>query len=164
MSHVPWHMSRTMCHLFLYFDFLWQSVGASWWRVSYQWGLACLFFPHIHKDQFMKKLDGVAPLITDSTQTSFTRTEISVRVAVCLSVCPSAHFWGTVLTSFGLNSRSRMSKVFGDSESLGKNNGKKWSQIGKLLLIKGVIYIYIYIYSSGETSRWRVCYQRGYPV
>ena len=27
-------------------------------------------------------------------------------------------------------SRSRMSNIFRDSESLGKSNGKKWSQIG----------------------------------
>ena len=31
-----------------------------------------------------------------------------------------------------------MSKLFRFSESLGKSNGKKWSQIWKLLLIKGV--------------------------
>ena len=31
-----------------------------------------------------------------------------------------------------------MSEIFKDLESLGKNNGKKWSQILKLLLIKGV--------------------------
>ena len=35
-------------------------------------------------------------------------------------------------------SQSQMSKTFRDSESVGKSNEKKWSQIGKLLLIKGV--------------------------
>ena len=34
--------------------------------------------------------------------------------------------------------RSPMSKLFRYSESLGKSNGKKWSQIWKLLLIKDV--------------------------
>ena len=35
-------------------------------------------------------------------------------------------------------SQSPMSKLFRFLESLGKSNGKKWSQIWKLLLIKGV--------------------------
>ena len=39
---------------------------------------------------------------------------------------------------FAPTSQSRMSKKFRDSESLGKSNGKKWSHIWKLLLIKGV--------------------------
>ena len=39
---------------------------------------------------------------------------------------------------FAPTSRSRISKNFRDSESLGKGNGKKWSQILKLLLIKVV--------------------------
>ena len=39
---------------------------------------------------------------------------------------------------FSPTSRSRMTKNFRDSESLGKSNGKKWSQIYQLLLIKGV--------------------------
>ena len=34
--------------------------------------------------------------------------------------------------------KSRMSQFFRDWESLGKSNGKKWSHIWKLLLIKGV--------------------------
>ena len=39
---------------------------------------------------------------------------------------------------FAPTSRSRMSNIFRDTESLGKSNGKKWSQIWKLWLIKGV--------------------------
>ena len=39
---------------------------------------------------------------------------------------------------FAPTCRSWMSKIFRDLESLGKSNGKKWSQIWKLLLIKGV--------------------------
>ena len=39
---------------------------------------------------------------------------------------------------FAPNSQSQMSKVIKDSESLGQSKEKKWSQIWKLLLIKGV--------------------------
>ena len=39
---------------------------------------------------------------------------------------------------FAPTSRSPMSKLFRFSESLWKSNGKKWSQILKLLLTKGV--------------------------
>ena len=34
---------------------------------------------------------------------------------------------------FAPTSRNRMSNIFRDSESLGKSNGKKWSQIGIFL-------------------------------
>ena len=54
----------------------------------------------------------------------------NVHMFVCLSVCLCVHFAPT--------SRSRMSNIFRDSESLGKINGKKWSQVLKLVLIKGV--------------------------
>ena len=39
---------------------------------------------------------------------------------------------------FALTSQSPMSKLFRFSESLGKSNGNKWSQIWKLLLIKDI--------------------------
>ena len=39
---------------------------------------------------------------------------------------------------FAPTSQSQMFKLFRFLESLGKSNGKKWSQIWKLLLIKGV--------------------------
>ena len=39
---------------------------------------------------------------------------------------------------FAPTSPSRMSNNFRDSESLGKSNGKKWCQIWKLFLMKGV--------------------------
>ena len=50
---------------------------------------------------------------------------------LCVFVCP---FNGL----FAPTSRSPMSKIFRFSESLGKSIAKKWSQIWKLLLIKGV--------------------------
>ena len=48
--------------------------------------------------------------------------------SVCLSVCV---FTFEVLFKhlFATTSRSRMSYTFRDSKSLGKSNGKKWSQI-----------------------------------
>ena len=48
------------------------------------------------------------------------------------------HFWGPFKKKIAPTSPSWMSKVFRDYESLGKSNGNKWSQIWKLLLIKGV--------------------------
>ena len=59
-------------------------------------------------------------------------------ICVCVSVClftSEVPFTGL----FAPPSQSRMSKILKDLEYLGKSNGKKWSQIWKLLLIKGVI-------------------------
>ena len=53
-----------------------------------------------------------------------------------LSACPSVcvfTFEVPVKHLFALISRSRMSNIFRDSESLGKSNGKNWSQIGTFL-------------------------------
>ena len=58
--------------------------------------------------------------------------------SMCLCVCLSVHFWGTFKRLSAPTSWSRMSKVFIDSQSLGKRDGKKWSQIWKLSLIQGV--------------------------
>ena len=52
----------------------------------------------------------------------------SVCLFVCLSVCLFT-FEVPFKRLFAPTSRSRMSKIFRDSESLGKSNGKKWSQI-----------------------------------
>ena len=61
-------------------------------------------------------------------------------MSVCLSVCPSVRLSVCVFTFevpfnglFSPTSQSRMSNIFRDSESLGKSNGKKWSQIGTFL-------------------------------
>ena len=62
----------------------------------------------------------------------------SVCPSVCLlSVCLCVHFWGTVWTSFCPHFR-QMSNIFRDLESLGKSNGKKWSQIGTFLFGSGL--------------------------
>ena len=60
-----------------------------------------------------------------------------VFLSVCLSVFPS-QFLTPLNSLFVPTSQSPISKHFRYSESLGKSNGKKWSQIVKLLLIKVV--------------------------
>ena len=62
-------------------------------------------------------------------------------MSVCVSVCPCVRPSVRVFTFevpfkrlFAPTSQSRMSNIFGDSESLGKSNGKKWSQIGTFWL------------------------------
>ena len=52
--------------------------------------------------------------------------------SVCVSVCPSVclfTFEVPFKRLFAPPSRSRMSNIFRDLESLGKSNGKKWSNI-----------------------------------
>ena len=58
----------------------------------------------------------------------------------CPSVCPSVCLPVCLFTFevpfnglFAPTSRSRMSNIFRDSESLGKSNGKKWSQVWTFL-------------------------------
>ena len=58
-------------------------------------------------------------------------------------------------------SRSWMSKVFRDSESLGKSNGKKCSQIWKLLLIKGVKSPRNFFFVRGEFCKDQETIQQG---
>ena len=65
---------------------------------------------------------------------------LSISRNVRLSVCPSVRLSVCVFTFevpfnglFAPTSRSRMSNIFKDSESLGKSNGKKWSQIWTFL-------------------------------
>ena len=56
----------------------------------------------------------------------------NVHLSVCLSICPSVClFTFEVLFKrlFVPTSQSRRSNIFRDLESLGKSNGKKWSQI-----------------------------------
>ena len=57
---------------------------------------------------------------------------------ICLSVCVSDHFWGTVSASFFPPFPKSDVKNVRDLKSLGKSNGKKWSQIWKLFQIKGL--------------------------
>ena len=60
----------------------------------------------------------------------------SVRLSVCVSVCLSVCLFTFEVPFNGLfapTSRSRMSNIFRDSESLEKSNGKKWSHIWTFL-------------------------------
>ena len=63
----------------------------------------------------------------------------------CLSVCLFVRVFVSVFTFevpfnglFVPTSRSRMSNIFRDSESLGKSNGKKWSNISTFLFGSGL--------------------------
>ena len=58
-------------------------------------------------------------------------------MCVCVSVCVFT-FEVPFNGLFALTSRSRMSNIFRDSESLGKCNGKKWSHIQTFLFGSGL--------------------------
>ena len=62
---------------------------------------------------------------------------LSVRLSVCLSVCVFT-FEVPFNGLFDPTSRSRMSNIFRDSESLEKSNGKKWSNIWTFLFGNGL--------------------------
>ena len=65
---------------------------------------------------------------------------MSVCLSVCPSVCPSVCLFTFEVPFKRLlapTSQSRMSNIFRDLKSLGKSNGKKWSQIGTFLVWKG---------------------------
>ena len=96
-----------------------------------------------------------------------------VHMCVCLSVCVCVCV--CVFTCevpfkrlFAPTSQSWMSKKFRDSESLGKSNVKKWSQIWKLLLIKGVRLPFVFGQnlqgSGGYTTRIRRLYFKDQEV
>ena len=66
---------------------------------------------------------------------------LSISQNVCLCFCLFVRLFTFEVPFKGLfapTSWSQMSKVFRIVESLGKSNGKKWSQIWNFLLIKGV--------------------------
>ena len=60
-----------------------------------------------------------------------------VHMCVCLSVGLFT-FEVTFKCPYAPTARSQMSRILEHLESFGKSNGKKWSQILKLLIIKGV--------------------------
>ena len=60
-----------------------------------------------------------------------------VRLSVCVSVC-LFNFEVPLKRLFAPTSRSRMSNIFRDSESLGNSNGKKWSNIWTFLFGSGL--------------------------
>ena len=74
-----------------------------------------------------------------------TRPMLSISRFVRLCVCPSVCLFVCLFTfevpfngRFAPTSQSRMSNIFRDSESLGKSNGKKWSQIWSFLFESGL--------------------------
>ena len=90
----------------------------------------------------------------------------NVRLSVRLSVCPSVClFTLEVLFKrlFAPTSWSRMSNIFRDSESLGKSNDKKWSQIwtfwfrsGLKLPSKKIVFCWFFLTKQGgnHASQW----------
>ena len=93
---------------------------------------------------------------------------MSVCLSVRPSVCPSVHvftFEVSFKRLFAPTFWSRMSNIFKDSESLGKSNGKKWSQIwsflfgsGLKLLQKKVCFLLILPYKTW----WKSCFPMDY--
>ena len=67
------------------------------------------------------------------------RFDLVVAMSVwCLKCCVSPFRVMALMHMFAPTSRSRMSKLFRDSESLGKSSGKKWSQNGTFFLESGL--------------------------
>ena len=66
------------------------------------------------------------------------RFDLVVAMSVCMYVCLSLLPIYALMYMFAPTSRSRMSKIFRDSESLGKSSGKKWSQNWTFLLGSGL--------------------------
>ena len=69
-------------------------------------------------------------------------------LSVCPSVCPSVRLFTFEVPFNGFfapTSRSQMSNIFRDSESLGKSNGKNWSNIWTFCLTK---------HGGNHVSRW----------
>ena len=62
---------------------------------------------------------------------------ILIHMCVCVCVCLFT-FEVSFKRLFAPTFRNWVLKIFRDSESLGKSNGKEGFQIGKLLVIKGV--------------------------
>ena len=121
MSRVTCHMSRVTCNFFFFFFFFRQSGEASQGRVCYKRGLPRLVFKAsaLWADAFYK----------------------SICPYVCLFVCVCVCLFTFEVPFNGLfapTSRSRMSNIFRDSESLGKSNGKKWSHIWTFLFGSGL--------------------------
>ena len=77
----------------------------------------------IHVEKYFSKHRPSGPMLSIS---------LNIRPSVRPSVCVFT-FEVPFKRLFAPTFRSRMSNIFTDSESLGKSNGKKWSQIGTFL-------------------------------
>ena len=95
------------------------------------------FFLHIQQpttSPHLPRLPAYPPKVIIKASPSGPMLSISrnVRPCVRLSVCLFVRLFTFEVPFkrlFAPTSRSRMSKIFRESESLGKSNGKKWSQI-----------------------------------
>ena len=108
-----------LCGLFSYLFTIWSKGSARW--------LASCWLFSKHRPS--------GPMLSIS--------QMSVCLFVCLSVCPSVCVFTYEVPFkrlFAPPSQSRMSNIFRDSESLGKSNGKKWSQIGTFQFGSGLSY------------------------
>ena len=96
-----------------------------------------------------------------------------VRPSVRLYICPSVRLSVCLFTFevlfnglFAPTSQSRMSNIFSDSESLGKSNGKKWSNIWtfvfgsglKLPRKKKVFFVCWFCLGPPSYGLWHRCY------
>ena len=96
------------------------------------WILLAFIFLHIQWNIMTTKLTSIlteSALWADSVYKSICP---SLCLSVCLSVCLFT-FEVPCNDLFAPTSRSRISNIFRDSESLGKSNGKKWSNIWTFL-------------------------------
>ena len=66
------------------------------------------------------------------------RCFLLVNFSVCVCVCPSVHLLRYHFNIFFPTFQRPISKDFTGLEFFGESNGMKWSQIRKLLLVKGV--------------------------
>ena len=88
-----------------------------------QWTILCSLFCSVLRNNNFSKHRPYGPMLSISR---------NVRLCVCPSVCLSVYvftFEVPLKRLFAPTSRSRMSNIFRDSESLGKSSGKKWSHI-----------------------------------
>ena len=113
--------------------FVFQKI----WVFGYSWSTLLwyrCYYPHRSRDA----LSPVCGIFKASAlwADAFYKSKCPyVCVFVCLSVCLFT-FEVPFNGLFAPTSRSRMSKNFRDSESLGKSNGKKWSHIWNFFVWK----------------------------
>ena len=97
----------------------------------------------------------------------------SVRMSVCLCVCPCVCLFTFEVPFnclFSPPSRSWMSNIFRDSESLGKSNGKNWSNIWTFWFGNGLksprkknFFLLLILLVIPVLSRWYAGYNRLIP-
>ena len=124
-----WHILFCLCCLYFYVYFLFGGLTLTWCAFKKE---IVQIFCYYH---FLKEV-----LYMLNYPQTFLANPFSVGQILYLSICPSVCPCVCVFTFevpfkrlFAPTSRSRMSNIFRDSESLGEKNGKKWSQIWTFL-------------------------------